>query len=150
MSSPRSSTSSDTAFENASSFDTTIPSPITAVQDDPEMDLLAAVSTSAAPTATAHSRKTAPVFTGDVFDAAGTNVFPQRALYGQVMLQSAEGFPEQLLNRKIYINSNAPFSALVCGVQGSGKSHSTSVLLESCLIRDERIGTLPAPLSGLV
>lgn len=34
--------------------------------------------------------------------------------------------------------------------KGSGKSHTTSVLLESCLIKDSRIGTLPAPLSGLV
>jgi hypothetical protein len=38
----------------------------------------------------------------------------------------------------------------VTALQGSGKSHSTATLLESCLISDPRIGTLPAPLSGLV
>lgn len=36
------------------------------------------------------------------------------------------------------------------GGKGSGKSHSTSVLLESCLVKDERLGTLPEPLSALV
>jgi hypothetical protein len=35
-------------------------------------------------------------------------------------------------------------------LQGSGKSHTTSVLLESVLIRDERLGTLPKPLSAIV
>jgi hypothetical protein len=34
--------------------------------------------------------------------------------------------------------------------QGSGKSHSTSVLLESVLIQDERLGQLPEPLSAIV
>jgi hypothetical protein len=34
--------------------------------------------------------------------------------------------------------------------QGSGKSHTTSVMIESCLIKDPRLGTLHAPLSGLV
>ncbi|KIP08577.1 hypothetical protein PHLGIDRAFT_44166, partial [Phlebiopsis gigantea 11061_1 CR5-6] len=51
---------------------------------------------------------------------------------------------------KLYINTNAPFSALICGVQGSGKSHSTSVLLESCLMSDPSLGTLPAPLTAIV
>jgi hypothetical protein len=46
---------------------------------------------------------------------------------------------------------NAPFSAVVCGVQGSGKSHSVAVLLESMLIPEYRpIGSLDKPLSGLV
>lgn len=46
---------------------------------------------------------------------------------------------------------NAPFSAVVCGVQGSGKSHTVSVLLENMLIADlPKIGTLPKALSGLV
>jgi hypothetical protein len=34
--------------------------------------------------------------------------------------------------------------------QGPGKSHSTSVLLESVLIRDDRLGQLPEPLSAIV
>lgn len=46
---------------------------------------------------------------------------------------------------------NAPFSAVVCGVQGSGKSHTISVLLESMLVpKCTRIGRLDKPLAGLV
>lgn len=46
---------------------------------------------------------------------------------------------------------NAPFSAVVCGVQGSGKSHTVSVLLENMLVPECRaIGALEKPLSGLV
>lgn len=46
---------------------------------------------------------------------------------------------------------NAPFSAVVCGVQGSGKSHTVSVLLENMFIPDcTHIGSLKKPLSGLV
>lgn len=46
---------------------------------------------------------------------------------------------------------NAPFSALVCGVQGSGKSHTVAVMLENMLIAKHlAIGSLEKPLSGLV
>lgn len=39
---------------------------------------------------------------------------------------------------------------MICGVQGSGKSHSSSILLESMFVADPRIGTLQQPLCGLV
>jgi hypothetical protein len=40
---------------------------------------------------------------------------------------------------------------VVCGVQGSGKSHTVSVLLENMLIPDlQEIGSLEQPLAGLV
>ena len=46
---------------------------------------------------------------------------------------------------------NAPFSAIVCGVQGSGKSHTVSILLESMFIPNLRpLGYLQKALSGLV
>ncbi|RPD66710.1 P-loop containing nucleoside triphosphate hydrolase protein [Lentinus tigrinus ALCF2SS1-6] len=46
---------------------------------------------------------------------------------------------------------NSPFSTLVCGVQGSGKSHTVSVLLENLFIPDlPSIGSCQRPLSGLV
>ncbi|KAF8187861.1 hypothetical protein K438DRAFT_1433992, partial [Mycena galopus ATCC 62051] len=51
---------------------------------------------------------------------------------------------------RVYINTNAPSSAVICGVQGSGKSHTVSCLLECALIVDTRLGHLPAPLSALV
>jgi len=46
---------------------------------------------------------------------------------------------------------NAPFSAVVCGVQGSGKSHTVSLMLENMLIAgNPALGSLEKPLSGLV
>ncbi|KAJ7639331.1 hypothetical protein FB45DRAFT_1055469 [Roridomyces roridus] len=51
---------------------------------------------------------------------------------------------------RVYFNTNAPNSAIVCGVQGSGKSHTLSCLLECGLIPDSRVGQLPDPLSALV
>ncbi|KAF8144663.1 hypothetical protein K438DRAFT_1500501, partial [Mycena galopus ATCC 62051] len=51
---------------------------------------------------------------------------------------------------RVYINTNAPSSAVICGVQGSGKSHTVSCLLECALIVDTRLGHLPEPLSALV
>ncbi|KAJ7124629.1 hypothetical protein C8R43DRAFT_1240942 [Mycena crocata] len=51
---------------------------------------------------------------------------------------------------RVYVNTNAPSSAVICGVQGSGKSHTVSCILESALIADSRIGQLPEPLSALV
>ncbi|KAJ7077010.1 hypothetical protein B0H15DRAFT_862818 [Mycena belliarum] len=51
---------------------------------------------------------------------------------------------------RIYVNTNAPSSAVICGIQGSGKSHTVSCLLECALISDTRIGSLPEPLSALV
>ncbi|KAJ7729059.1 hypothetical protein DFH07DRAFT_969607 [Mycena maculata] len=51
---------------------------------------------------------------------------------------------------RVYVNTNAPSSVVICGVQGSGKSHSVSCLLECALIPDSRIGQLPEPLSALV
>ncbi|KAJ7255111.1 hypothetical protein B0H12DRAFT_540731 [Mycena haematopus] len=53
-------------------------------------------------------------------------------------------------NDRVYVNTNAPSSAVICGVQGSGKSHTVSCLLECALISDSRIGRLPEPLSALV
>ncbi|KAJ6577804.1 hypothetical protein B0H19DRAFT_1370886 [Mycena capillaripes] len=51
---------------------------------------------------------------------------------------------------RIYLNTNAPNCAVICGVQGGGKSHTVSCLLECALIPDSRVGQLPEPLSALV
>ncbi|THH01846.1 hypothetical protein EW026_g892 [Hermanssonia centrifuga] len=61
--------------------------------------------------------------------------------------QSAESKQDS----RIYVNTNAPFSAIVCGVQGSGKSHTVAVLLENMFVcNTPQIGSLEKPLSGLV
>jgi hypothetical protein len=66
-----------------------------------------------------HATKTAPVFTEDVLRALGPDVFPQRGFYGRVVEQRADGLPLKPIHPGMYINTNAPFSALVCGVQVS-------------------------------
>ncbi|KAF2450187.1 hypothetical protein P171DRAFT_450876 [Karstenula rhodostoma CBS 690.94] len=54
----------------------------------------------------------------------------------------------------ILLNTDTPWSAFLCGSQGSGKSHSLSCMLENCLLEDKtilpRIGYNPNPLAGLV
>lgn len=85
---------------------------------DPEFDLLGQdpldIDESSG---AAHAFRTAPVITGDAFHALGSDVFPQRALYGRIISQQVPGFAVRPHSPKIYINTNAPFSALVCGVQ---------------------------------
>jgi hypothetical protein len=54
----------------------------------------------------------------------------------------------------ILLNTDSPWSAFLCGSQGSGKSHSLSCMLENCLLTDAtllpQIGVNPHPLAGLV
>jgi hypothetical protein len=66
-----------------------------------------------------HAIITAPVFTGDALDQASEKTFPQHALYGRVISQEVATFPSTPRRPELLINSNAPFSAVVCGVQVS-------------------------------
>lgn len=70
---------------------------------------------------TDHAVRTGPVFTKAALNIIGEHVLPQRTLYGSVLAQHAPGFPESLDGRdaKLYVNTNAPFSGVVCGVQVS-------------------------------
>ncbi|KAL8671808.1 MAG: hypothetical protein Q9168_003692 [Polycauliona sp. 1 TL-2023] len=52
-------------------------------------------------------------------------------------------------DNRIFLNVNAPFSAFICGSQGSGKSHTLSRMLESSLHKS-KLGKLPNPLKGLL
>ncbi|KAH7101544.1 hypothetical protein BKA62DRAFT_179305 [Auriculariales sp. MPI-PUGE-AT-0066] len=72
-----------------------------------------------------------------------------------VLARHSDAFPSRGLlgtcgGERVYINTNAPSSGVVCGVQGAGKSHTVSCILESALIPDPRIGSLPEPLAALV
>ncbi|KAJ5699621.1 hypothetical protein N7536_002634 [Penicillium majusculum] len=51
---------------------------------------------------------------------------------------------------RIMLNANIPFSAFVCGVQGSGKSHTTACMIENCSMRLPALGTLNQSISTLV
>ncbi|KAI3226779.1 hypothetical protein DTO012A9_9299 [Penicillium roqueforti] len=51
---------------------------------------------------------------------------------------------------RIMLNANIPFSAFICGVQGSGKSHTTACMIENCSMRLPALGTLNQSISTLV
>lgn len=52
---------------------------------------------------------------------------------------------------RMFLNVNAPWSAFICGSQGSGMSYTMSCMLESCLIPSLPLkNLLPNPLAGLV
>lgn len=68
--------------------------------------------------ASGHNLRTAPVLTGDALRLLGSHMFPQRATYGRLISQHRNDVPpSKPAAREIFINTNAPFSAVVCGVQ---------------------------------
>ena len=50
----------------------------------------------------------------------------------------------------IFFNPNAPWSAFICGSQGSGKSHTLACFLENSLLKSSLAGRNPTPLAGVV
>ncbi|RDX53600.1 hypothetical protein OH76DRAFT_1479402 [Lentinus brumalis] len=99
-----------------------------------------------------HEVITAPLLTRGAYLAA--DMADKRHQYGVlgsvVAIKDKDGSyaPE---DPRLYVNTNAPFLTIVCGVQGSGKSHTVSVLLENMLISGfEAIGVSEKALSGLV
>lgn len=81
------------------------------------------------------------------FDHANT----QYGVLGGIQSISSPGSTERPEDPRLYFNTNAPFSTVVCGVQGSGKSHTVSVMLENMFIAGyPQIGSLEKALSGLV
>ncbi|KAI6105717.1 hypothetical protein EDD17DRAFT_308389 [Pisolithus thermaeus] len=99
-----------------------------------------------------HEVRTAPIITRDAYVAAGYHEqTSQYGVLGRTMSIFNGLTPYTPLDPRLYVNTNAPFSAVICGVQGSGKSHTVSVLLESMFIPNlPPIGALKKPLSGLV
>lgn len=77
----------------------------------------------------------------------GEQVFPQYGLLGMRIRSSSNALTQEDL---VYANVAAPWSAFVCGSQGSGKSHTLSCLLENALIASSPAGNLSSPLAGLV
>lgn len=82
------------------------------------------------------------------------SVFPQYGLLGMRLktvgaLEEVDPVPEPHQNL-IYTNTNAPWSAFICGSQGGGKSHTLSCLLENALLSTGPAAVLPNPLAGLV
>ena len=57
--------------------------------------------------------------------------------------------PTQMSDSRLFVNINAPWSAFICGSQGSGKSHTLSCMLEGALMPSD-LGPLQDPLAGMV
>ncbi|KAF9894787.1 hypothetical protein FE257_004408 [Aspergillus nanangensis] len=51
---------------------------------------------------------------------------------------------------RVMLNTNIPFSAFICGLQGSGKSHTTACMIENCSLAFPALGSLKKPVSTLV
>jgi len=64
--------------------------------------------------------------------------------------QSGETNASNAEQRGVYLSTTDPFCLVAIGVQGAGKSHSLSVLLENCLINSPPYLRAAAPLTTLV
>ena len=67
---------------------------------------------------------------------------------GQPALNQRESIPG-LEDNRLFVNMNAPWSAFICGSQGSGKSHTLSCMLEAALWKRQP-GKLRNRLSAMV
>jgi hypothetical protein len=101
-----------------------------------------------------HELKTAPLLTRGAYRTKKMRqAVGQYGVFGTITesrLPFATSMHDDEFSR-LYLNTNTPFSALVCGVQGSGKSHTVSVILENMFVTGcTALGQLVKPLSGLV
>jgi hypothetical protein len=68
--------------------------------------------------------------------------------------QDNASVPNGAIRTPVLLNTDSPWSAFLCGSQGSGKSHALSCMLENCLLTEEtilpRVRLDPHPLAGLV
>ncbi|KAJ3967831.1 hypothetical protein EV361DRAFT_462620 [Lentinula raphanica] len=116
-----------------------------------EWDLLDNQSSSSATQGSmeVHELRDAPIIMRDALMRTG--VLEQYGVLGRAVACHFKNEEHIFQDPRIYFNTNAPMSTLVCGVQGSGKSHTVSVLLENMFISNSSLlGTLTKPLCGLV
>ncbi|KAL2000648.1 hypothetical protein VTN02DRAFT_2801 [Thermoascus thermophilus] len=105
--------------------------------------------------------RNAPLFSAQVktfLELSGAEtgaVYPQYGLMG-LRLESDAGGEERVGSEEtstdnlVYANIMTPWSAFICGSQGSGKSHTLSCLLENALLLPSRVGNLSRPLAAIV
>ncbi|KAH6613032.1 hypothetical protein C7974DRAFT_418131 [Boeremia exigua] len=87
----------------------------------------------------------APIVAANIVAEHYKELVPQYGLLG-----SLEDESETLTDAQLFLNTNVPFSAFICGVQGSGKSHTTSCILENSILASSHLGYLESPASTLV
>jgi hypothetical protein len=91
----------------------------------------------------AHTIRNAPLIDAGIMSSNNGSLLPQYGLLG------SHG-KTRGVKSKLFLNTTVPFSMFLCGVQGSGKSHTTSCILENSLISSGYLGKLRNPLSALV
>ncbi|EKD20009.1 hypothetical protein MBM_01961 [Drepanopeziza brunnea f. sp. 'multigermtubi' MB_m1] len=98
-----------------------------------------------------------PIFTRSVLDYSAESFSQYGFLAGNSSVLdclSAAGHDPATMtpaqDPSVFFNISAPSSAFICGSQGSGKSHTLSVLLESCLLKLKDVNKLDNPLAALV
>ncbi|KAH7371751.1 hypothetical protein BKA66DRAFT_423668 [Pyrenochaeta sp. MPI-SDFR-AT-0127] len=84
----------------------------------------------------------APLLAASIVTQYSKNLVPQYGFLGSGNSREK--------GTKVFQNTNVPFSTFICGVQGSGKSHTTACMLENALIASPHLGRLQAPVSALV
>lgn len=90
--------------------------------------------------------RTTPIFSWPV-KLAYPQIFAQ---YGLISSRRGSQTDPAGPCQPLFMNTNAPSSAFICGSQGSGKSHTLSCILENSLYRSSTIGKLPSPLAGML
>ena len=87
----------------------------------------------------------APLLAADLVTEHYKDLVPQYGLLGSLEVEEKDATCRQL-----FLNTNVPFSTFICGVQGSGKSHTTACILENAVLSSPNIGHLESPVSTLV
>ncbi|KAI9809358.1 MAG: hypothetical protein M1826_003936 [Phylliscum demangeonii] len=90
--------------------------------------------------------KMTPLFSAAVNNAAAprtNNRAPDDSVFPELET-------ERMKDQRVFLNVNTPWSAFICGSQGSGKSYTLSCMLENCLLPSGRLGKLSQPLTALV
>ncbi|TIA09046.1 hypothetical protein D6C81_08861 [Aureobasidium pullulans] len=94
--------------------------------------------------------------TSEARKTGNSSMFPQYAFLG-CRISDTSALEDDDKNENLFLesepvllNTNTPWSAFICGSQGSGKSYSLSAIIENCLHASPKIGKLPQPLAGVV
>lgn len=75
--------------------------------------------------------KNAVIFSTEVLRRYDSELLPQYALLGNIC-PTEQSLSATTADPRLFLNVNVPFSAFICGVQGSGKSHTMSCILGKC------------------
>jgi hypothetical protein len=72
--------------------------------------------------------RNAVIFSTEVLKRYDSRFLPQYGLLGSIC-HTEESLVTANKDPRLFLNTHVPFSAFICGLQGSGKSHTISCLL---------------------